>query len=46
MGMGGEWRKKRISVGKEEPDETRANYGRDVGQTTPVGVYPAGAQCH
>lgn len=29
--------------GDEEPDETRANYGKMVGQTTPVGSYPAGA---
>lgn len=29
--------------GNEEPDETRANYGGNVGQTTPVGAYPAGA---
>jgi len=29
--------------GKEEPDETRANYGEKVGKTTPVGSYPAGA---
>jgi formylglycine-generating enzyme required for sulfatase activity len=27
----------------KEPDETRANYGDKVGQTTPVGTYPAGA---
>ena len=29
--------------GDEKPDDTRANYGRKVGQTTPVGAYPAGA---
>lgn len=27
----------------KEPDETRANYQQKVGQTTPVGTYPAGA---
>lgn len=29
--------------GPEPPDESRANYGQKVGQTTPVGSYPAGA---
>lgn len=29
--------------GNEKPDETRANYDLKVRQTTPVGVYPAGA---
>ncbi len=29
--------------GNEEPDASRANYDRNVGQTTPVGAYPAGA---
>jgi formylglycine-generating enzyme required for sulfatase activity len=29
--------------GNEKPDETRANYGRKVGHTTPVGSYPTGA---
>ena len=29
--------------GKEQPDETRANFDKKVGQTTPVGAYPAGA---
>lgn len=29
--------------GEPEPDDTRANYGGKVGQTTPVGAYPAGA---
>jgi len=29
--------------GDSEPGETRANYGNKVGQTTPVGTYPAGA---
>jgi len=29
--------------GNEEPDETRANFAEKVGQTTPVGAYPAGA---
>ncbi len=27
----------------KEPDDTRANYGEKVGQTTPVGSYPDGA---
>jgi len=34
--------KREYPWGKEEPDETRANYGDKVGQTTPVGAYPAG----
>ncbi|MCK6561365.1 SUMF1/EgtB/PvdO family nonheme iron enzyme [bacterium] len=29
--------------GDDDPDETRANYAKKVGQTTPVGAYPAGA---
>ncbi|MBN2011681.1 SUMF1/EgtB/PvdO family nonheme iron enzyme [candidate division KSB1 bacterium] len=29
--------------GNEPPDDSRANYGSKVGQTTPVGAYPAGA---
>lgn len=29
--------------GDPAPDETRANYDKNVGQTTPVGAYPAGA---
>jgi len=29
--------------GDPDPDETRANYGGNVGATTPVGSYPAGA---
>jgi formylglycine-generating enzyme required for sulfatase activity len=29
--------------GNEAPDETRANFGRIVGRTTPVGSYSAGA---
>lgn len=29
--------------GNESPDETRANYDKKVGHTTPVGSYPAGA---
>jgi len=29
--------------GNEAPDDARANYGEKVGQTTPVGAYPAGA---
>lgn len=29
--------------GDSEPDETRANYDKKVGHTTPVGAYPAGA---
>ncbi len=35
--------KREYPWGKEEPDETRANYGNKVGHTTPVGAYPAGA---
>jgi formylglycine-generating enzyme required for sulfatase activity len=29
--------------GNQAPDETRANFGKAVGHTTPVGSYPAGA---
>jgi formylglycine-generating enzyme required for sulfatase activity len=29
--------------GNEKPDETRANYDKKIGHTTPVGSYPAGA---
>ncbi|MEK7728839.1 MAG: formylglycine-generating enzyme family protein, partial [candidate division KSB1 bacterium] len=29
--------------GKDDPDDKRANYGSNVGQTTPVGNYPSGA---
>ncbi len=29
--------------GDEDPDDTRANFGRNVGKTTPVGAYPDGA---
>jgi len=29
--------------GKDDPDDKRANYGKNVGQTTPVGNYPNGA---
>jgi formylglycine-generating enzyme required for sulfatase activity len=29
--------------GNEPPDKQRCNFNRDVGDTTPVGVYPAGA---
>ena len=29
--------------GEQPPDATRANYNRNVGATTPVGSYPAGA---
>ncbi|MBV6506435.1 MAG: Serine/threonine-protein kinase pkn1 [Syntrophorhabdaceae bacterium] len=35
--------KREYPWGKEEPDETRANYGEKVGHTTPVGAYPEGA---
>jgi formylglycine-generating enzyme required for sulfatase activity/predicted phosphodiesterase len=35
--------KRKFPWGDPEPDETRANYGQNVGQTTPVGSYPAGA---
>jgi formylglycine-generating enzyme required for sulfatase activity len=29
--------------GNQAPDKTRANFGKAVGRTTPVGIYPAGA---
>ncbi|MCH7756378.1 SUMF1/EgtB/PvdO family nonheme iron enzyme, partial [candidate division KSB1 bacterium] len=29
--------------GKQEPDKTHANFGQEVGHTTPVGSYPEGA---
>jgi len=29
--------------GQEEPDEKRANFAMNVGDLTPVGLYPAGA---
>lgn len=35
--------KREYPWGNETPDDTRANYGNKVGQTTPVGAYPAGA---
>ncbi len=35
--------KREYPWGDEPPDETRANYDENVGQTTPVGAYPAGA---
>ena len=35
--------KREYPWGDEKPDNTRANYGDKVGQTTPVGAYPAGA---
>ncbi len=35
--------KRKYPWGDPEPDETRANYDGKVGQTTPVGAYPAGA---
>jgi len=35
--------KRQYPWGNEEPDDSRANYGHKVGQTTPVGAYPAGA---
>lgn len=35
--------KRKYPWGNEEPDNTRANYDRKVGHTTPVGAYPAGA---
>jgi len=34
--------KREYPWGNEVPDDTRANYGEKVGQTTPVGAYPAG----
>jgi formylglycine-generating enzyme required for sulfatase activity len=33
----------KYSWGNDPIDETRANYGRNVGQATPVGLYPKGA---
>ena len=35
--------KRKYPWGDPEPDDKRANYGQKVGQTTPVGAYPAGA---
>jgi formylglycine-generating enzyme required for sulfatase activity len=35
--------KREYPWGNQKPDDTRANYGGRVGQTTPVGAYPAGA---
>jgi formylglycine-generating enzyme required for sulfatase activity len=35
--------KRKYPWGDDGPDETRANYGQKVGQTTPVGAYPKGA---
>ncbi len=35
--------KREYPWGNDAPDETRANYGEKIGQTTPVGAYPAGA---
>ncbi|MGH7493051.1 MAG: SUMF1/EgtB/PvdO family nonheme iron enzyme [bacterium] len=35
--------KREYPWGDEEPNATRANYGQNVGYTTPVGAYPAGA---
>lgn len=35
--------KRKYPWGNEKPDDTRANYGGKVGQSTPVGAYPAGA---
>jgi formylglycine-generating enzyme required for sulfatase activity len=34
---------RRYPWGNEAPDEKRANFGRTIGRTTPVGAYPAGA---
>ena len=34
---------RRYPWGNEPPDAQRANFGREVGRTTPVGAYPAGA---
>lgn len=33
----------RVYPWNDEPDDTRANFGGNVGQPTPVGSYPAGA---
>jgi iron(II)-dependent oxidoreductase len=35
--------KRRYAWGDEEPDDTRANFGRRHWGTTPVGSYPRGA---
>lgn len=35
--------KRKYPWGNKEPGETRANHGRNVDKTTPVGSYPAGA---
>jgi formylglycine-generating enzyme required for sulfatase activity len=35
--------KREYPWGNEAPDKTRANYGSQVGHTTPAGAYPAGA---
>lgn len=35
--------KREYPWGNEAPNDTRANYDKKVGQTTPVGSYPAGA---
>jgi len=34
---------RRYPWGREEPDAERANFGSNVGRTSPVGVYPLGA---
>ncbi len=45
---GAEWEKAAMPAkgeypwGEEDPDAKRANFGRNVGSPTPVGVYPAG----
>ncbi|MFQ5641218.1 MAG: SUMF1/EgtB/PvdO family nonheme iron enzyme, partial [bacterium] len=35
--------KRKYPWGDKEPDKTRANFGQEVGHTTPVGSYPEGA---
>ncbi len=35
--------KREYPWGNEKPDETRANFGKKIDHTTPVGSYPAGA---
>ena len=41
--MGSRWRQHLYPWGKQEPDKTHANFGQEVGHTTPVGSYPEGA---
>ena len=50
LSSGAEWERAAVGLegrkypwGKEEPDESRANFDMNVGNPTPVGLYPAGA---